>query len=86
MKIYIECKLYGKIIAILLKWINGCYERMYSNKLYQLKNDVDNIDEIISFQSDVIIMNDINPTNMKIKKSNLHEYIIINQFIFQMRS
>lgn len=31
-------------------------------------------------------MNDINPTNMKIKKSNLHEYIMINQFIFQMRS
>lgn len=23
---------------------------------------------------------------MKIKKSNLHEYIMINQFIFQMRS
>lgn len=31
-------------------------------------------------------MNDINPTNMKIKKSNLYEYIIINQFTFQMRS
>lgn len=28
-------------------------------------------------------MNDINPTDMKIKKSNLHEYIIINQFIFK---
>lgn len=66
--------------------MDKCYERMYSNKLYQLKNDVDNIDEIISFYSEVIIMNDINPTNMKIKKSNLHEYIIINQFIFQMRS
>lgn len=29
--------------------MDKCYERMYSNKLYQLKNDVDNIDEIISF-------------------------------------
>lgn len=29
--------------------MDECYERMYSNKLYQLKNDVDNIDEIISF-------------------------------------
>lgn len=29
--------------------MDKCYERMYSNKLYQLKNNVDNIDEIISF-------------------------------------
>lgn len=49
-----------------------CCERMYNNKLYQLKNDVDNIDEIISFESQVIIMNNINLTNMKIKKLNTY--------------